>query len=272
MDDLLVSAVAGAVQGLLEWIPVSSEGNLALALALLGDASPGAAVRLSLFLHAGTGLAALAYYRAEVSTLLAGIPEWRPGRAFAPSHRERTVLALATLVSAVVGGVAYLSLTAVASALTGGLFLALVGGLLVATGLLQRYSTDVGLGERREAGVPDAVLLGTAQGVAVLPGLSRSGTTVSALLLRGHDGRRAFDLSFLVSVPAAFGAGLLAVADAGGLPGVSPAAAAVALTASAVVGYLAIDALLAVVDRVAVWAVCVGLGGVAVVGGLLVAA
>lgn len=272
MDNLVVSAVLGAVQGLLEWVPVSSEGNLALALTLLGDTPPDAAVRLSLFLHAGTGLAALAYYRGEVATLLGRLPAWRPRRALAPGQRELTVLAVATLVSAIVGAIAYLALAAATSALTGGLFVALVGALLVATGLLQRYAADLGLGERRQAGLADALLLGAAQGVAVLPGVSRSGTTVSALLLRGHEGRRAFDLSFLVSVPAAFGAGVLAVADAGGLPGVSAPAAAVALAASAVVGYLAIDALLALVERVAIWLVCVCLGGLAIGGGLLLAA
>lgn len=272
MDDVVVAALAGVLQGLLEWIPVSSEGNLALVLALLGEASPGAAVRLSLFLHMGTGFAALAYYRRTVAGLLARVPAWEPHRALEPGNRELTVVGVATVVSAAVGAVAYVALATAVTTMTGGLFVAFVGVLLVGTGVLQRYATDLGLAGERDAGLGDGLLLGAAQGVAILPGVSRSGTTVSALILRGHDGRRAFDLSFVVSIPAAFGAGALAIAHSGGVPAVSPAAAVLSLAVSAVVGYLTIDAILAVVDRVAIWAVCIGLGMVAIAGGILVAA
>ena len=178
----------------------------------------------------------------------------------------------------------------------GGLFVALVGVLLVVTGLVQRAATrdpvrtdgghdgtptgvDTGtdpepggglasLGDRERGTLPDAILVGVLQGLAILPGVSRSGTTVSALLLRGYRAPVAFRLSFLLSVPAALGAGLLVFLDVG-LPSVSPTAAAVALTTSALVGYATIDGLLRVVQRVAFWLVCVALGGLAVVGGLL---
>jgi undecaprenyl-diphosphatase len=72
-----------------------------------------------------------------------------------------------------------------------------------------------------------------------------------------------------LSIPAAFGAGALVLLTEG-LPGITPAAAAVALTVSALVGYLTIDALLRVVERVAFWGICVGLGGLAVAGGVVI--
>jgi undecaprenyl-diphosphatase len=88
---------------------------------------------------------------------------------------------------------------------------------------------------------------------------------VSALLLRGHDGPDSLELSFVLSIPAAMGAGAIAVADTGFA--VAPANAALALGVSAVVGYLTVDALTRLVARVAFWRVCIGFGALAVVGG-----
>jgi len=138
--------------------------------------------------------------------------------------------------------------------------------LLVGTGLLQRGASRWGLGERTTPDAVDAVLVGLMQGFALLPGVSRSGTTVSALLLRGHDGEGALELSFLLSIPASLGAGVLVVVTEG-VPAISPAAAVLALAVSAVVGYLSVGALVALVRRVAFWGVCVGFGALAVVGG-----
>jgi len=112
----------------------------------------------------------------------------------------------------------------------------------------------------------DAVLVGVLQGLAVLPGVSRSGTTVSALLLRGHEGEASLRLSFVLSIPAALGAGVLVVLDEG-LPTVDPGPAALALAVSAAVGYLTVGALVRLVGRVAFWQVCVGFGALAVLGG-----
>jgi undecaprenyl-diphosphatase len=261
---LLVAVVAGVLQGVFEWLPVSSEGNVALYLVVVEGADPALAVQLSLFLHAGTGLAATAYYRTELRALAAGAPG---AAADAPADRETLgFLVVATLASAAVGAVVYLLVVGLVTDLAGGAFVALVGALLVGTGLVQR----VGAGwvpARTTPSLVDALLVGALQGCALLPGVSRSGVTVGALLLRGHDGPRSFRLSFLLSIPAAFGAGALVLLDTG-LPGVAPAVAAAALLASAVVGYATIDALLRVVRRVAFWAVAVGLGLLAVGGGL----
>ena len=96
----------------------------------------------------------------------------------------------------------------------------------------------------------DSVLVGAVQGLAILPGLSRSGVTTSALLFRSYDPPAAFRLCFLLSVPASLGAAALTVAGAGGLPGISPVAAALALAVSAIVGYAAIEFILRVVARI----------------------
>ncbi|SDM96474.1 undecaprenyl-diphosphatase [Halogranum gelatinilyticum] len=264
---LVIAVVVGLLQGVFEWLPISSEGNIAIALTALGS-DPSTAVAYALFLHAGTALSATVYYRDELLGVARRLPSWRPGTAFDGETATLSFLALGTLASGVVAIVAYSALDRFVSELTGGAFVALVGGLLVLTGLLQRFAGSLSLGGRENPDLVDAVVVGTLQGLAVLPGVSRSGTTASALLLRGHDGPDSFRLSFLLSIPAALGGGVLAVADLGGLPGVTPAAALVSLSVAALVGYLTIGALMKLVRRVPFWGVCVGLGGLAVAGGV----
>lgn len=269
IDSLVIAIVLGVIQGVFEWLPISSEGNVALALSVLGT-SPAAAVRFALFLHLGTALAATAYYRREIRRLLETLPGWRPSDPFGEQTVELTFLAVATLVSGIVGVGSYVVLVDLASRLAGGAFVAVIGGLLIATGLVQRTASGGSVDRLSTPDLLDAVLVGVGQGLAILPGVSRSGTTVSVLLLRGHDGESSFRWSFLLSIPAAVGAAGLAFTDSGGAGFESPSVWLVALATSAIVGYVTIGALMRVVRRVAFWAVCVGIGALAVVGGLLV--
>ncbi|MFC7076730.1 undecaprenyl-diphosphate phosphatase [Haloarcula halophila] len=269
MNPILVAIVLGLLQGILEWIPVSSEGGVAIASTVLTGVDPDAATRLALFLHAGTAVAAVAYYRGEIREL-AGDARSLTRRPFADETADLSFLALATLATAVTGLPAYLLLDAAVSGLEGGLFLALIGGLLVLTGVLQRFAVAVSLGQRARPDWVDALLVGGLQGLAILPGISRSGTTVSALLLRGHEGESSLRLSFLLSIPASLAAnGLVLATD--GVPAIEPASAVVALAVSAVVGYLTVGALVRLVRRVPFWSVCFLFGGLGLVGGLAVA-
>lgn len=267
LDSVLVAVVLGTVQGVLEWLPVSSEGGVALVSTALG-AGPAASVRFALFLHLGTALAATTFYRDDLRHLLSLVSGWHPPRAFTPRDGHLTFLAASTFISGLVGVAAYVLFLDAVTSVTGGAFVALIGALVVVTGGIQRAADAVSLERAVPPRTVDAVLVGVGQGLAVLPGISRSGTTVGLLLLRGHDGETALRLSFLLSVPASVGAGALAIVDSG--LGDSPAAWGIALLVSAAVGYLTIGALMAVVRRVAFWAVCIGVGGVAVLGGILV--
>jgi len=264
---VLVAIVVGALQGVFEWLPISSEGNVAIALTWLGE-RPQEAVAFALFLHLGTALSATVYYRQEIAAELARARFWRPHVAFQDEYATTTFLGVATLVSGGVGIGAYLLLAELVSALTGGTIIILIGGLLVVTGVFQRLSTTLEQTPRTTPTLRDAILVGLAQGLAILPGISRSGSTTGVLLLRGYAAPASFRLSFLLSIPAAIGGGILAMFDTG-LSGIAITHGLVALGTAAVVGYLTIDALMRIVHRVPFWGVCLGLGGLAVGGGVL---
>ena len=265
MVEWLVAIVVGAIQGFVEWLPVSSEGAVALALTLL-DTDPAVATQFALLLHAGTALAATVYYRDVLVDVFRTVPAWRPHSAFEGSQAAVSFFAIATLVSGVVGGAGYLAISGFASAAAGGVFVAAIGALLLVTGLFMHVAERRASESRDQPDPLDAILVGVLQGLAVLPGVSRSGTTVSALLLRGHEGEASLRLSFVLSIPAAFGAGLLVVLD-DGLPTVDTGSALLALAVSATVGYVTVDALVRLVERVSFPRVCVGFGLLAIVGG-----
>ena len=259
---LAEAALLGLIQGLAEWLPVSSEGVVTAVYSLAFGADLPEAVNFSLWLHLGTALSALVAFRAEVRDVLRDIARLHsrnrrdarhrghPGITFrdiANSHPSpmTAFLILATLVSAPIGFLLLIGLFQF-SERAGSLAMAAVGILMLATGLILLRSKSQGTRTRADLRWPDAILTGIAQGLAALPGLSRSGLTVSALLWRGLDRREALTLSFILSVPASLGAGLYAAISAGLYA--SPEAA-LALAVSALTGFAAIKALMAVAQR-----------------------
>lgn len=264
--DLFVAVLAGVVQGVVEWLPVSSQGNLSMVLTIL-EVSPDQALQLALFLQLGTTASAALYYREEITAGLETAPGWRPQRAFDRPNAVPTFVLVACLATGLVGVPLYFLAVDFVSELSGGLFIAAIGVLLVATGILERASQTIELADREEPTFRDAIVVGTLQGLSVLPGISRSGITTSVLLFRSYRAPAAFRLSFLLSIPTGIAASALIVLTEGGVPGVPLEMAALAVVTSAVVGYVTIDALLGFVERVPFWAVCFGLGGLAIVGG-----
>lgn len=265
---VLVAIIVGVLQGIFEWLPISSEGNLTVALSWLGE-NPEQAVAFALFVHLGTAVSATAYYREEIGDELALLRTWHPDRALSGRYAQTTFLGVATLVSGIVGVASYAVLEEIVSELTGGAVVVVIGVLLVVTGIFQRVTTSTDPSIEQSPGLLDAVLVGVAQGIAILPGVSRSGSTTGVLLLRGYDGPTSFRLSFLLSIPAAVGGGLIAALDTG-LGETTLVGGFAALASAAIVGYLTIDALMRVVERVQFWAVCIGLGALAITGGLLI--
>jgi undecaprenyl-diphosphatase len=141
----------------------------------------------------------------------------------------------------------------------------LIGLMMFITGALQLRKREEGTRDQNEVNVWDAIIAGVAQGFAVLPGLSRSGLTVAALLYRKIDRREALVLSFLMSVPVSLGAGLYTSIDSGLL---ASGEALLAMAVAAVVGLLTIKLLLVVAQRVN-FGLFVIIAGVAILAGAL---
>lgn len=260
----VVALLLGGIQGVLEWLPISSEGAVSLVLTTVLKTDPFLAVKLSLFLHLGTAVAATGYYRREILDLLETAWSSRFGLGGRPSDPDVGFLVVGSLVSGVVGVAVYAVLESVLTGLPTSAFLLAIGLLLLGTGILQKVGEGrIDPGERRPT-VLDGALVGIGQGLALLPGVSRSGTTISILLLREYETEQSLALSFLLAIPASVGAAVLVVLDTGGFPAVAAGPAIAALLASVLVGYVTIGALVGLVRRTPFWLVCIVFGAIVV--------
>ena len=203
--DIYWAIILGIIQGVTEWLPISSEGITSIVMITLFGFSLKEAVFLAIWLHAGTLLAAIIFFRKILKdiffNLAAGIGGSRHSREIS---RLTGFLVVSTFLTAMVGtpivlfGLDKLDVP-------GRIATALIGLLLIMTGVLQLLKV-----KKRDLSkkirVADALSVGTVQGFAVLPGISRSGITVSSLLLLGYDAKKALRLSFLMSIPVTLGA------------------------------------------------------------------
>jgi undecaprenyl-diphosphatase len=237
-------AVLGVVQGLTEFLPVSSSGHLVIAQRLLGLDPPG--VLLEALLHWGTLVAVIWVFRADL---------WEMVRSLTPrgsieGRKEIAMIVAGTIPIVVLGLVLRPTIGAIFSSL------AVVGASLLATALLLALTAFVRhRAERNRAGFADALIVGLAQAASLLPGLSRSGATIAAGRFAGMTPRGAARFSFLLAVPALFGAGLVNLWDALRAGTATPWAGLLVGTVTAfLVGLAAIKVLLAVVSRGRFWA------------------
>lgn len=225
----------GAVQGLTEFLPISSSGHLVLVPALLGREVPD--LTAVAMLHLGTLFAVLVYYRSDLA-LMARFD--RPGR------RMITIIAIGT-IPAVVLGLAFESkldeLTERPTAVA--VMLIVTGIVLLSTMLLRRGDRTTEDLSPKEAGI-----IGLAQSLALIPGVSRSGMTISAGLARGLDRIEAARFAFLLGIPAIAGAGLLSIARAISDGSGITMSTIVGMIVAAVIGYWAIAFLIRVLAKV----------------------
>lgn len=233
----------GLVQGLTEFLPISSSGHLVFAKAFLGLKTPG--VVMEAVVHLGTLVAVLWFYRHDLARILAGagsahVRALREGSlrpiAVDPDSRLGYLLIVGTLPAACFGLAFKRQIEALySSPLEAGVELFLNGFILLLAARLAAGPKGI-----REVGAADALWVGAGQALAILPGISRSGSTVTAALWRRLDRETAVRFSFLLSVPAIAGALALELDDiARGANGAWGPLLAGALTA-AVSGYFAI--------------------------------
>jgi undecaprenyl-diphosphatase len=190
----------GAIQGLTEFLPVSSDGHLSVAEMLLPGFSQ-VGVLFDVMVHLGTLTAIVLFFRRLLAEEARALRSPDPSRR-RPSWQLLLLLLAATIPTGIVGIVLK---PVVESTKRDPVF---VGAMEIATGLLLAVSAirRNGRREREETSWMDAVLIGTAQGLAVLPGLSRSAATISVALLLGLAPRWAAHFALLMAIPAILGA------------------------------------------------------------------
>lgn len=242
----LHAVVLGAVQGLTEFLPVSSSAHLILARAFLGMDADRLGLAFDVACHLGTLLAVLVYFRRDVADMARALPGAVAGARTSPARRVRLV-AFGTVPVILVG-------LAWADAIEAGLRAPAVTVVTLTLGAFGLLMADrFGRGERDESrvGYLDSVAVGCAQALALVPGVSRSGATITIGMLLGLRRDAAARFSFLLGIPAILAAAAhaalgLAHTD---VSGADARVFLVGLTVSAVVGYAAIGGLLRYLAR-----------------------
>lgn len=243
--DACQAAVLGAVQGALEWLPVSSEGQAMLLMLKYLSLSVSEALSLAIFLHLGTMFAVLLKFRHEFVHMI-----------LHPTAKLTKLVALATLSTGVTAVPLFFF---VRNFRSGDAVSILIGLLLIATGLLLRAAKRAyGLKKAEDLSAKEVFFLGIVQGFAILPGVSRSGTTIAYLLLSGVEQEQALTLSFLISVPVVLGVVALDIISGGSI--LLFQNCMIMLLTSFITGYLTMDILLRLARRVNFSAFCILLG------------
>lgn len=206
----------GIIQGLAEFLPISSSGHLAMLQNFLRIGDLENQLLFDVLLHLGTLGAVIVAYHTQLRGLcregLYLLHVKKPSRRDRPDPQRRRLLLL--LVAATLPLIAAAFVSEYLDALFYDTFF--IGFALIATGFLLLAADRFGHGNKTEKAMTlsDALVIGLAQLLAVVPGLSRSGTTISAGMLRGFDRSFAVRFSFLLSIPAVLGANLLSLVQA----------------------------------------------------------
>ena len=194
--ELINAIILGIIQGLTEFLPVSSSGHLEIAKSILGEEKvERESMLMTVVLHFATALSTIIIFRKDLLEIFKGIFQFKNNESFKFSLK----IVLSMIPAALIG----VFLNDEIEALFGGA-LTLVGGMLIITGLLL-FLADKAKASKKNIGIKDAVLLGISQAIAILPGISRSGATISTSVLLGIDKEKSARFSFLMVVPLILG-------------------------------------------------------------------
>lgn len=196
MSETLRAAILGIVQGLTEFLPVSSSGHLELAKYFLGDTSMAEeSLLMTITLHAATALSTIVVFWRDIIQIFRGLFQFK--------WNEETRFSLKIIVSMVPAAAVGLLMEGYLEQLFNRQVL-LVGMMLAVTGLLL-FLADRARITNKAVSFSNALIIGIAQAIAILPGISRSGATISTSVLLGIDRERAARFSFLMVVPLILG-------------------------------------------------------------------
>lgn len=250
----LSSFLLGLVQGIAEFLPISSSGHLAIAQNLLGMSDAGTVPEFfDVLLHLGTLVAVFVAYWADIKDMVleffrgAGdLIHHSTPNPVPPARRLILLIILGTLPLFVV-----LPVKDAVQGLSNSMVF--IGAALIVTGVLLFVSDRVKKGRKNERTATwlDVLIVGLGQAIATMPGISRSGMTITTGCFVGFERKFAVRFSFLLSIPAVLGANILSLADAAkaGINWAEVPVYLVGVVTAAVVGYLCIRLLRFIADR-----------------------
>ncbi len=215
---ILEAIILGLVQGIAEFLPISSSGHLAILQNLFNMSDiEGGHMLFDVLLHFGTLVAICFMYWPDIKSMFTQTVDLFTGRNPAPSGQRRQYPAarmFMLIIAATLPLVLILPVHKYIGLLSNSTIF--VGGALILTGCMLFVSDKMAKGTKTEKNMlfKDALIIGLCQCVATLPGLSRSGTTITAGIATGHDRSYAVKFSLLMSIPAVLGATLLELVDA----------------------------------------------------------
>lgn len=193
---IIEAIILGIIQGLTEFLPVSSSGHLELAKAIMGDSSVGKeSMLMTVVLHFATALSTVIIFRKEIIRIIKGLFQFKWNNEF----KFAVKIVLSMIPAALVG----VFLNDEIESLFGGQVM-LVGFMLLLTGALL-FLADKAKNTTKDVSFTHSLLIGISQAIAILPGISRSGATISTSVLLGVDREKAARFSFLMVVPLIFG-------------------------------------------------------------------
>ncbi len=199
---MIENIVLGIIQGFAEWLPLSSDGLIVLASTHLFNkpATLFENMEYALFLHLGTFLAAAIYFRKDVLSLLKTLLFYK--KQSDENKKLFIFLIVSTFITGILGVIVLKTLSdALEKTSIGNIITLLIGTCLIITGFLQMKAKPTGLKTVSDLKISDAGLLGFVQAFAPLPGLSRSGLTVSTFIFLKFDKEQALRISYLMSLP-----------------------------------------------------------------------
>jgi len=189
--------ILGIIQGLTEFLPVSSSGHLELAKFILGDTSvPEESMLMTVVLHAATALSTIFVFRKDIAEIIRGLFQFK--------WNEETIFSLKIVISMIPAAFVGVVFQDEIESLFGGRLL-LVGSMLILTAILLLLA-DRAKTTDKKVGYWHALIIGISQAIAIMPGISRSGATISTTVLLGIDRSKAARFSFLMVVPLILGA------------------------------------------------------------------
>ena len=194
--NLLEAIILGIIQGLTEFLPVSSSGHLELAKAILGDTSvPEESLTFTVVLHFATALSTLVVFRKEVTEIFKGLFQFKWNK-----EMKFSLKIIISMIPAVIIGLLFEEQL---ESFFGGKIL-FVGIMLLVTAVLLLFA-DKAKNTNKEVSFSNSLIIGISQAIAMLPGISRSGATISTSVLLGIDRSKAARFSFLMVVPLILG-------------------------------------------------------------------